>query len=197
MSTTLKAGDVTTIFVNQGERDCSLLEIHEHYNLGIYIMPAGRAFLTRIMPEGRLSRPTKAERDRYTKEVLEAELAYTYDLEDAAHDMRSGRKQRQAMKEALASRTRLIGLLKALVMPYAKNRSLKHAGGTFTADWLNADRTRLSITTPDVVEDANGVDRTDWPTDEQVSRLVGMEVQFHDSGDNPKLAEAIYHTVSK
>jgi hypothetical protein len=113
----LKAGDVTTIFANQGERDCSLLEVHEHYSLGVYVMPAGGSFLTRILPEGRLSRPTKAERQKYQKEILQAALEWSYEREDEADTMRSGWKKQLKIKEILADRARIESKLKVYDEP--------------------------------------------------------------------------------
>lgn len=68
-------------------------------------------------------------------------------------------------------------------------------GGEFRADWLNEEHTRLSVRTSDTVEDDQGVDQTEWPSDAVVSKAVGKAVKFHDAGDHPDESESIYHSA--
>jgi len=63
---------------------------------------------------------------------------------------------------------------------------------TFQANWLNEEKTALSVTTDDMVFDDHGIDQTDWPSDETVSAHVGKPVGFSDAGDN---GEAIFESI--
>lgn len=110
-------GMTVTIFLNQGDRTCTIVEVHDQYALGIYVMPAGGAFLVRIMDDGRQSRPTAKEVSRFARARTEAMIDYSYEREDAADTMRSGWKKRLKLKEILEHRASLEAALKMLDEP--------------------------------------------------------------------------------
>lgn len=66
-------------------------------------------------------------------------------------------------------------------------------GTEFQADWLNDERSRLSVSTAEPTFDELGINQTDWPSDELVSQIVDKHVEFADAGDAPDRSEAIYH----
>ena len=70
-----------------------------------------------------------------------------------------------------------------------------YKGAEFRADWLDDEKTRLSVRTSHMEIDENtGVDHTNWPSDKQVSAIVGTPVKFADAGDNSEESESIFKT---
>ena len=112
-----QVGDHYALTINQARRDAFLVEVFPAYSLAVYVMPAGGAFLTRIMDDGRLSRPTKQEMGRHTKARLEAALDRNFEREDEAEGMRSGWKKRLKLKEILEDRARIESKLKVFEQP--------------------------------------------------------------------------------
>ena len=71
-----------------------------------------------------------------------------------------------------------------------------HNGSEFHADWLDDNHTRLSVrTSQSVIDEETGIDHTDWPSDGQVSAVVGVTVEFADAGDHSDESEAIFRAV--
>lgn len=104
-----------TIFINQGDRPCVTVEENEHYSLVVYTMPEGRASLLRIIKaDGRFSRPTKKEREKHAKAILEQALEASYEREDRAENMRDGWKRRLKLKGILEDRAKIEAKLKVL-----------------------------------------------------------------------------------
>lgn len=74
--------------------------------------------------------------------------------------------------------------------------------GDFEIAWLNDEKTRLSVCYtgeipslfegPDgeLVEDPGSVE---FPSDKEISKIVGKEVAFFDVGDHCEYVESIYH----
>ena len=63
---------------------------------------------------------------------------------------------------------------------------------SFDMEWLNAEKTRLSVICADPVFDSNGIDQTQWPSDKQISEFIGKTVEFKDIGDSNDGVEGIF-----
>lgn len=92
--------------INQALREIEILEdIPGKYRLGVYTMPAGRAFLCRVYPKFEADYPptmpaNKKERDRHAKAVLSFQLEAAYELLDAADEKRGRMTQMRYRAEA-------------------------------------------------------------------------------------------------
>lgn len=60
---------------------------------------------------------------------------------------------------------------------------------TFTANWLGDDSLSVVVTGANEM-DFEELSNVSWPSDSEISKLVGREVEFFDGGDS--IAEAIY-----
>jgi len=79
----------------------------------------------------------------------------------------------------------------------AATYTFDHNGTEFRADWLNDEKTRLSVRTSHaVIDEDSGIDHTDWPSDKEVSAAVGTPVEFYDAGDNGEESESIFSAVA-
>jgi len=61
---------------------------------------------------------------------------------------------------------------------------------TFTANWLGDDSLSVVVTSKHGDLDFDELSNLDWPSDAEISKLVGRTVKFFDGGDS--IAEAIY-----
>ena len=70
-----------------------------------------------------------------------------------------------------------------------------YGGKRFDAQKLSRDGawSVKCLDEPDVSED--GIDYTDWPSDEDVSKWIGVPVRFQDVGDDPEYVECIFYAV--
>lgn len=116
----LPAGSTCRVWLNQAWRDVAILAPRVGYSLGIYTMPNGRAFLSRISyalrdagyervkdPEVIRERLTPApgsarERQEFARELLDAEVDAALDIEYATTSRRAERRARQRRDAAEA-----------------------------------------------------------------------------------------------
>jgi len=116
----LSAGSTCRVWLNQAWRDVAILAPRVGYSLGIYTMPNGRAFLSRISyalrdacyervkdPEVVRERLTHApgsarERQEFARELLDAEVDAALDIEYATTTRSAERRARQRREEAEA-----------------------------------------------------------------------------------------------
>jgi len=67
-------------------------------------------------------------------------------------------------------------------------------GFIWNYDWLDNEQTKLSVRQPEPILDDLGIDMTPWPSDDEVSALVGKAVYFSDAGDHHSEVEGIFKT---
>lgn len=117
MATTLK------IWLNQQYRTAQVVESRDGCDLAVYTMPAGRAFLVRVLAKRdevtkhRLTQPaSKAERKRHALPLAMAEAYATHELEDKAEDSRGSHVRLRRMRIVMERRTNACGQLVFLIL---------------------------------------------------------------------------------
>lgn len=73
-------------------------------------------------------------------------------------------------------------------------KTIKKGSLTFTANWLNDEQSSLSVVVSSSLGELEFEELTNlsWPSDSEISKLVGRKVVAFDGGDS--IAETIYLT---
>ena len=71
-------------------------------------------------------------------------------------------------------------------------KTIKNGALTFTASWLNDEQSSLSVVVSSSLGELEFDELTNlsWPSDSEISKLVGRKVSAFDAGDS--IAETIY-----